>query len=273
MSYAPASLLSLAAYFIAHNTAPLGIVGDASHTATGTSYHLGKDHLIPGAYSAILPRDKAGLSNAASAIDVGRVGGSLTGLQAFSRWLVAECMAGWPAGPCVDLREVIYSPDGKTVWRWDAVNNQHATGPGQGDDSHLTHTHISYYRDSEGRDKLAAIAPYFEGTASDVDPKVDIPVAVCDVAAGGTVYADAAKSAVLIPVWAGAKGVGVYAEGGTLVPVRLNLGSSTTPNLKVGWVGSDKVSNVRLPGPSTPPSMDCTAAIAADRLKAKIVYS
>jgi hypothetical protein len=71
----------------------LGIVGDTGHVATGVSYHLGKDQLRAGAYSATLPRDKAGLSNAASACDLGKLGGSLAGLQKFSSWLVAQIRA------------------------------------------------------------------------------------------------------------------------------------------------------------------------------------
>jgi hypothetical protein len=164
MSYAPPTLVALADYWKAHGGVPLGIVGDASHVAGGTSYHLGKDHLIPGAYSAILPRDKAGLTNAASAIDLGKLNGTYTELRTFSKWLVAECQAGFgkPGSLTRDIREVIYSPDGVTVWRWDGVNNQHATGPGQGDLSHTTHTHVSEFRDSEFRDKIAAISGYFE---------------------------------------------------------------------------------------------------------------
>lgn len=165
MTFAPPTLVALGAYLVAHDAVNLGIVGDASHVATGTSYHLGKDRLVAGAYSAVQARDVAGLSNAASAIDVGRINGTLTGLQAFSRWLVSSCRAAWGDvhDPTHDIREVIFSPDGDTVYRWESLDNQVRTGPGQGDLSHLTHTHISYYRDSEFRSKIPGIAPYFEG--------------------------------------------------------------------------------------------------------------
>ena len=161
MTYAPGPLVALGRYLVAHGAVNLGVVGDTAHQAKGVSYHLGADKLAVTAYSTRLPRDKAGLSNAASAIDIGRVGGSLAGLRDLSKWLVAECQRG----ACPDIREVIFSPDGKTVWRWDSVGNALRTGAGQGDKSHLTHTHVSFYRDSERRAKLAYVEGYFAALA------------------------------------------------------------------------------------------------------------
>lgn len=157
MSTAPASIRALASLWVSKGGTNLGIVGDAAHGAKGTSYHLGRDRLAPGAYSASSSRDRAGLTNAASALDLGKLDGSLTGLRAFSKWLVSRCQRG----VCPDIREVIYSPNGKTVDRWDGLDNRVRTGPGQGDNSHLTHTHISFFRDSERRSKTALFAPYF----------------------------------------------------------------------------------------------------------------
>lgn len=76
------------------------------------------------------------------------------------------------------------------------------------------------------------------------------PVALCDVAGGGTIYADPDRNAVLVKNWIGAKSVGLYAQPVTvtstvLVPIRIALGSGNT-DLRVGYVGRDKVSNVRL---------------------------
>jgi hypothetical protein len=92
-------------------------------------------------------------------MDLGRLGGTLTGLQSFSMWLVAEAMAD--PKKYRDVREVIYSPDGTKVQRWSGIDNLIHTGPGNGDSSHKTHTHISFFRDSVGRDKVALFAPYF----------------------------------------------------------------------------------------------------------------
>jgi hypothetical protein len=153
MSYSPRTLTELGAYWTAHGGVNLGVVGDANHT---TGYHLGRDRLPDGDYSARLPRDVAGLSGAASAIDLGKLNGSYTELYGFSRWLVAS------SRPDELIREIIYSPDGQRVQRWSGVDGKIHTGPGNGDASHRTHTHISYFRDTEYREKVAGFAGYWE---------------------------------------------------------------------------------------------------------------
>lgn len=166
MSYAPAPLVELGKYYTAHGGVSLGIVGSATHTI---GYHLGRDRIFdaggPGVgaqdYSVQHARDAAGLSNAAAAFDFGRLNGSLDELQRFSRWLVSACQSQAPGSR--DVREVIYSPDGERVQRWSGIDGQIHTGAGNGDATHRTHTHVSYFRDSERRSKLALVAPYFEG--------------------------------------------------------------------------------------------------------------
>lgn len=135
----------------------VGIVGDADHVGGGTSYHLGEDDLKSTAYSIRTARDKAGLSDAASAVDVGEFRvttelGTFTH-RSFAIWLVKQCQANAP--DTRDVREVIYSPDGKTVLRYDRERG-YASGaqPGEADDSHLFHDHISMYRDAEFRYSL-----------------------------------------------------------------------------------------------------------------------
>ena len=46
--------------------------------------------------------------------------------------------------------------------RYSGVDGEIHAGEGNGDESHITHTHISYFRDSEARDKVPLFAPYFE---------------------------------------------------------------------------------------------------------------
>lgn len=157
MTFAPPTLKRLMAYWVAQGGVNLGIVGDTSHMAKGTSYHLGKDDLAAGAYSARLPRDVKGLSNAASAVDLGRLDGTLAALREFSRWFAGECSKGNPAYR--DVREVIFwSTARDRVLGW----SSEAPGDGwvndYGDLSHKTHTHISFFRDSEFREKV----PMFE---------------------------------------------------------------------------------------------------------------
>ena len=158
VTFAPQTLRDLAAYWVGKKGVNLGIVGDTAHMQKGTSYHLGRDDLTPTAYSVQTIRDRTGLSLAASAIDLGKLEGSFTNLRDFSDWLARRCIAGERG--TADIREVIYSPDGKRV-----LGFKDGIGfliPEYGDLSHLTHTHISYYRDSEFRDKIAAFRPYFE---------------------------------------------------------------------------------------------------------------
>lgn len=167
MSYSPETLSAARRFYIDTlakagyriDPASVGIVGDDSHAKAGTSYHLGEDALRSTAYSIVeSKRDRSGLSNAAAALDFGwfsiTVGGKAHNLRSFSVWLVAQCKAG--TADTADIREVIYSADGKTVKRWDRLGIR-STGP----DSHLTHTHVSYFRDSEKRSKTALITRYF----------------------------------------------------------------------------------------------------------------
>jgi len=173
VSYPPATLTALGAYYVAHGGVNLGIVGDASHTAGGVSYHLGADHLIAGAYSARTARDLAGLTNAASAIDLGRIHDSLGALRQFSNWLVSQARLNAPGTD--DMREIIYSPDGAIVLRWDRERGYASLPrPGEADNTHLTHTHISYYRDSQSREKVSVFRRYFEGVEMpDIEAKIE----------------------------------------------------------------------------------------------------
>ena len=167
MSYAPKTLLALQTYWKAQGGVPLGIVGNAAHASGGTSYHLGKDHLVRGAYSARTARDKAGLTNAASAIDLGRLGGSLGNLWEFSRWFAQKCMdtPGYR-----DVREVIFwSPVRNRVVGWSDLAPDKWIND-YGDLSHKTHTHISFYRDSENREKVSLFSAYFATVTEDTMP-------------------------------------------------------------------------------------------------------
>jgi hypothetical protein len=159
MSYAPATIVAARSLILKNlpkiDPLSVGIIGDDSHAQTGTSYHLGKDALRSDAYSITeSPRDRDGLTNAASALDIGVFTSGAHNLRTFSSWLVAQCVAGTP--DTQDIREVIYSLDGVSVHRWDRLKVR-TSGP----TSHLYHTHISYFRDSEDRDKTALFRRYF----------------------------------------------------------------------------------------------------------------
>lgn len=163
MTFAPDSIIAVRD--LVHEALPeiplvsLGIVGDDNHAQTGSSYHLGKSALRPDSYTIVeSSRDRNGLTEAASALDFGwwqrTVGGRVHNLRTYSTWLVAQCKAGTP--DTADLREVIYSPDGVVVKRWDRLGVRDT-----GDNTHLTHTHHSWFRDSEKHDKTALFRRYF----------------------------------------------------------------------------------------------------------------
>lgn len=164
VTYAPQSLLAWRRVFTSRfpNIDPIhfGIVGGPSHIATGTSYHLGRDQLklTRDPYSARTARDKAGLSDAASAADVtDMIGPNL--LRELSQWVIAQARAG--AADAADLREVIFSPDGNAVLRWDRERGRTSFPLQGGDPSHRQHSHFSWYRDSEFRNRAALFERFF----------------------------------------------------------------------------------------------------------------
>ncbi|MDG4816733.1 hypothetical protein O7628_14655 [Micromonospora sp. WMMD956] len=170
MTRAPANLMAVRSLLLAHldldpttsrpqdlEPAEVGIVGDASHRG---GYHCGSDRVVPGDYSVVeSTRDSSGLTLDASGLDVGgfsvKSGGSTHDLRSFSVWCVRQCTAG--TADTRDLREIIYSPDGKTVKRWDRLGKRST-----GDSSHLWHTHFSFFRDSTkaGRDQTPLFRRY-----------------------------------------------------------------------------------------------------------------
>ncbi|MFI7072041.1 hypothetical protein [Micromonospora sediminicola] len=137
--------------------AEVGIVGDANHRG---GYHCGSNRVVTNDYSVVeSSRDRAGLTLHASALDVGtfsvRSGGATHTLRTFSTWMAAQCAAD--AADTRDIREVIYSPDGRTVRRWDRLKKRTS-----GDSSHLFHTHFSFFRDAikAGRDQTPLFRRY-----------------------------------------------------------------------------------------------------------------
>lgn len=160
MTYAPACVRSARTYLMSRGVPgnSIGIVGDSAHKSSG-GYHCGNDWLadVGRLYSDYSKRqswrDRPG-SDAAMALDIG--GLSDDALWALSSWIVAQCAAGAPWA--ADIREVIYwHKPSNTIRRWDRLGL--AEG---GSWSHRTHTHISYHRDSEGRDKTELFRRYYE---------------------------------------------------------------------------------------------------------------
>ena len=196
MTYAPQSYKDARAFLIAEfdlhpqsrdypadlDPAEVGIVGDAAHIRAGTSYHLGRDHLnlAKDPYSARIERDRRGLTNAAAALDIGSFtktypGGRIADLRHLSAWIVRQCHTGaWDAAW---IREVIYTIDGATVLRYDHRRGQtSAPRAGESDRSHLWHTHLSGYRDTETVDKTSLFRRYVHELATPGAPPSAPPV-------------------------------------------------------------------------------------------------
>lgn len=159
--------------------AEVGIVGDPNHRG---GYHCGADRVDLDDYSVReSPRDRNGLSDYACALDIGawsmRIAGKTHNLRSMSTWLVAQCKAGAP--DTRDIREIIYSPDGTTVRRWDRLGKRST-----GDSSHRWHTHISYHRDAikDGRDQALLMRRYLTsiGLIQAAQPKETIVPSIWD---------------------------------------------------------------------------------------------
>lgn len=164
MTYTPGPLSALRDYLKPITGLDANALGIQHWTPDGGGYHEGWDLLRMGYgwgdYSVSESTRDTQPTNAASAIDVGDFSviafDRHVTLRDLSLWLVGQCKAG--AADTVDIREIIYTPDGVNVRRWDRQGVRSS-----GDDSHLYHSHISYFRDAEGRDKVALFRRFFEG--------------------------------------------------------------------------------------------------------------
>jgi hypothetical protein len=272
MTFAPRSLLDLQTYWVLRGGVSLGIVGDAAHQARA-SYHNGRDVIqkygrtCANDYTICHPRDVAGLSDAASAIDLGPLNGSYRDLRSFTEALAARLMADDPLTR--DIREVIGTTDGATVSCW--ISGQ-ATSDGKparlancADRSHLTHTHISWFRDSENRDKTAVFRAILEGDMATISYKEEL----WDAPAGLPFY-DAPNGKQLGTL---SKAATIRTFGAPLKPDK-----STDWNWRAGLVGTAQItgtsgtfmvwfqrSQLANPRPYTPPPPDCSAQVAQAR--------
>lgn len=183
MTFAPQTLLDVRDWLQAGwpqlSDNEVGIVGGPSHQDTGTSYHLGENELKMGKnpYSARTARDKAGLADpeiddAACAIDLDD---DWPLLREFSIWVVDQCRRPNPHPDTLDIREVIYTPDGKTVWTWDREKGQTSAPEQRGSSSHLTHTHLSRYRDAT-RNPLLPLFQRFMVERQGGDDVLEVPI-------------------------------------------------------------------------------------------------
>lgn len=180
MSTTPASTAA-AAHLIAAGALAAGYTALHSiRAARGPhGYHAGRAEIYGPTgsgdrdYSVRKPRDKAGLSNASSALDITMRGpGSREHQRAFTAYLVAAAAAGR-----ADLVEVL-GPDAQGRATWWGVDDgwQPKLGWTIGgkwvpvDASHEWHTHISFYRDTELGDRASMFAGFFGSTPPAPNP-------------------------------------------------------------------------------------------------------
>jgi hypothetical protein len=207
MSNNPPTLVALGNYVVAVGWTNSGVVGNIETHCGG--YHLGKDRIFgpcackpkpdgickPGRgqddRSVKLARDVVGLSDSASAFDLGPIDDhSLPQLRALSDWIVQECRKSAP--DTLDIREIIFTPSrfpapGGTVHTWDRQLGVTSQPVVAGDATHLTHTHFSFYRNSEAADKTGPFRRYFSEVA--MNKITDKSLRLVDVAAGTAQFA------------------------------------------------------------------------------------
>lgn len=173
MTYPPADLVAVQHYVRDRTGLPWDALGIIHGSPQGGGYHEGHDLLHaagrapedPGSdysYAESL-RDRHGLTDAGSAFDMGDGFGRF---REITLGIVSACQRNDPRTR--DVREVIYTPDGVTVRRFDRLGIRSS-----GDSSHLTHTHTSFFRDAEGRrdradNYLGLLRELFEGVVDDM---------------------------------------------------------------------------------------------------------
>lgn len=184
MTFAPDDLKAIQDYLHTRTGLPWDALGIIHATPQGGGYHEGFDTLAaadraPGpqytysdySYAESPDRDRPFVTNAGSALDCGDFSVTYNGRTVTHRTIINLVLneVNKPGrGRCHDLREMIYeSPEGSgVVLRWDALGIRNT-----GDSSHRTHTHFSFFRDSQGRRANAGnfidlIKEAFEGAPS-----------------------------------------------------------------------------------------------------------
>lgn len=161
MSDAPADLRAARAYICAQSgltARDVGIVGNAAHT---WGYHLGRDRIytIPPGRGDRDPsvrhaRDRAGLTDDASALDIGWH----DRLPGLGRHLLAAVLDGKPdTGDVCEL--IAENADGSHLWGWSRSGGLSGSPRST---ARYHHLHVSYRRDSRSRDKTALYRAYYE---------------------------------------------------------------------------------------------------------------
>jgi hypothetical protein len=157
-TFSPADLRTVQRMICAHtglNPNAVGMIGNAAHKG---GYHRGRDDLrefgvLNSDYSVETARDKRGLSNAASALDIGyrwpktdwRHDNNAAWLR-FNAFCLADIRSHHPAWTV--CRAMNFSPDGVKKKRIDPFRSMDII---KSTDTVDVHTHFEFWRDTEGQ--------------------------------------------------------------------------------------------------------------------------
>jgi hypothetical protein len=164
------------------------------------------------------------------------------------------------------MREIIYSPDGKIVLRWDRERGYSSLArPGEADTSHLTHTHVSWYRDAQNRDHRTAFRPYWEANEMDSFVVTDGDLLVT-VKPGVKLYDNSAFAVNAHTETVPPEGIELHMPGYVVAPSvweqRTILARIVSKDGKAWYVHKDDVTNMHTePEPIPPDPLDYNQAI------------
>lgn len=237
MTYAPTRLLEVRAVvqpIVMLPNAALGIAPDAAHVG---GYHCGwDDRRVAGDYSwSESTRDSSHKTNAARAFDLGwfdiQLGGRRVTLIDFNLWFVNELKAN--AADTRDVREFIYTPDGRTVLRWDRLGKRSS-----GDSSHKGHSHTSWFADAETRDKSGPFRRFFAKIGDDMSDAYNLLDSLTRTQGSATFtpdgpdgvrYGSLSNAAAIASIQRAAKDARLAADG--VAEVKTRLDRITAPEL------------------------------------------
>lgn len=154
MTYSPQTWKDVRAVFQKETGMPPVSLGIQHYSVQGGGYHEGNDLLAEGGrlntdYSKReTDRDRPG-TDGANAIDIGWFDVNVLHSNGSVRRVTLITMNEWllrnvNAADALWIREFIYTVDRTNVKRWDRLGVRTT-----GDSSHLTHTHVSGFRDNE----------------------------------------------------------------------------------------------------------------------------
>lgn len=158
MSYRPQSLVDAARYLGEKMAIPqLNFSIRAAKSARG--FHAGKAEIFKSGegnrdYSVKDPRNKAGLSEASSALDI-RWPGHLKRLRALTAHLVEQGKAG-------NLLFEVIGPDSTGKANYWSAKTGWLPKPALAPASHSWHIHLGFWRDTETSDRIAVFRGFFE---------------------------------------------------------------------------------------------------------------